>query len=405
MEIAASLQRDIVLLAERREEAMQARTSNPSPTVPPTASTAVSAENAPERAGAGGSRGTERRAATTTPQSTWFSRFSRDVSDRSHVTITSTRRLPGPELPAHAPRQGNDDMQPPAPPSSAPPAPGQPRVLDEAAVNADAANNHSYRITRRFNPDGEEHVHNIVMDESDSDDPFSWMVPRGDRRRGERSISDRREPTPTTPATSYGELMRQRRERTAQIRAQAAPRTDSSPAQASSTRRRRRGWARLDQDGNEIPTDEEEEYERNLAQVRSRALALSAGTAPQRLERPQQQLPPPPPPNQRLSFVPTTQSMLWQAPADVRVRLNPPSPPSGSNGDMSTPRAGRAEAAAGERSDVDVPEAFGSAAPFKPSPLALPLVDLSPQRLSKRHRGAESALVGNPSAKAFAAGR
>ena len=142
--------------------------------------------------------------------------------------------------------------------------------------------------------------------------------------------------------------------------------------------------ARLDHDGNEIPTDEEEEYERNRAQMRTRALQISQ--PPGRLRRNPfstlPPIPPPPPPGRRLSFVPTTQSMLWSGPPsdDVRVRLNP------SGADLDRPITPRDESDEEEywHDDLSVPSTIGSSAPFVPSLLPLPRVDLTSTRKAQK---------------------
>ncbi|KAG6857632.1 hypothetical protein H0H87_010200 [Tephrocybe sp. NHM501043] len=83
----------------------------------------------------------------------------------------------------------------------------------------------SYVVRRTFNADGEEHVHPINLDWLDD----SLYAAHGTGRR-------------------------------------AAQR-----GQAEATAQRRRGWARLDRDGNEIPSEEEEELERARSEYRRRA--------------------------------------------------------------------------------------------------------------------------------------
>lgn len=87
-----------------------------------------------------------------------------------------------------------------------------------------------------------------------------------------------------------------------------------------------RRTARLDHDGNEIPTDEEEEYERSRMHMRLRAQALTSrvrGVPPMNVER--TTLPPAPSSAISNSFiVPTTQEFEptpRQSPT-FRVRLN-----------------------------------------------------------------------------------
>ncbi|KAH8086601.1 hypothetical protein BXZ70DRAFT_546380 [Cristinia sonorae] len=55
------------------------------------------------------------------------------------------------------------------------------------------------------------------------------------------------------------------------VRPSTLPESTWDPDGNPFTRARTRGWARLDQQGNEIPTDEEEDYERTRAEMRARA--------------------------------------------------------------------------------------------------------------------------------------
>ena len=97
--------------------------------------------------------------------------------------------------------------------------------------------------------------------------------------------------------------------------------------------------ARLDRDGNEISTDEEEEYERNRAHMRARAQALAGGISAGMTNPETATLPPPPPSHQRYSYIfsPDTRSELSSDiptvydPSTVRVRLGQRSR-DGSNG-------------------------------------------------------------------------
>ncbi|KAF7306495.1 hypothetical protein MIND_00440800 [Mycena indigotica] len=103
----------------------------------------------------------------------------------------------------------------------------------------------NYFIHRRLNADGDELVHNINLD-WDDDDPLNWIMPMNHmnhppnprRRRQRYRITNTRDLIPTPPSPEP----------------------------------RRRGWARLDQDGNAIPSDEEEELERERAEYRVRAM-------------------------------------------------------------------------------------------------------------------------------------
>ncbi|KAG5646073.1 hypothetical protein DXG03_004496 [Asterophora parasitica] len=125
----------------------------------------------------------------------------------------------------------------------------RPLLFDEPATYLPAANftepdtrqnvmedsleeHRNYTIRRRYNVDGEEHVHPINFEWNDENP--TWIGPGGVLTENER-------------------------------------RRESSQAVQGSSRRRR-GWARLDADGNEIPSDEEEEFERVRAEYRVQAL-------------------------------------------------------------------------------------------------------------------------------------
>ncbi|KAJ7071383.1 hypothetical protein C8F01DRAFT_1110320 [Mycena amicta] len=126
-----------------------------------------------------------------------------------------------------------------------------------------AAEQRSYFIHRRLNADGDELVHNINLD-WDEDDPLTWIMPPTQfhqnprRRRARYRLTDPEErilePIPVAPGPEP----------------------------------RRRGWARLDPDGNAIPSDEEEELERERSEYRVRALyqaRASAAAVSNRVER------------------------------------------------------------------------------------------------------------------------
>ncbi|KII94401.1 hypothetical protein PLICRDRAFT_50369 [Plicaturopsis crispa FD-325 SS-3] len=85
--------------------------------------------------------------------------------------------------------------------------------------------------------------------------------------------------------------------------------------------RQRRGWARLDRDGNEIPADEEAQLEG--ARARARMQALSEGRLTQSLSPHGGEMDPVRPP--RREFRPTTRSSMVDStrqPDVVRVRIN-----------------------------------------------------------------------------------
>ncbi|KAF7319901.1 hypothetical protein MKEN_00773400 [Mycena kentingensis (nom. inval.)] len=110
-----------------------------------------------------------------------------------------------------------------------------------------------YFIHRRLNGDGDEVVHNINLD-WDEDDPLTWLMQEDSRRRRARPMDAHRDVAPVVQVPEP----------------------------------RRRGWARLDQDGNPIPSEEEEELERHRSEYRLRALyqaRASAAAVANRVER------------------------------------------------------------------------------------------------------------------------
>ena len=266
----------------------------------------------------------------------------------------------------------------------------------------------------------------------EDDDPFSWLMPSrtppAEPRRPNRSVwltSRDRLPqdwgaysSTQFGAVAAGRLRRDRAGQTGTAATSSPGRNEGAPLTIGGARRRRRGWgtcmssdtsyatnplpARLDHDGNEIPTDEEEEYERNRAQMRTRALQITQ--PPGRLRRYPSNgippIPPPPPPGRRLSFVPTTQSLPWSGPLgdDVRVRLNP------SGADLDRPVTPHDESDEEEywRDELSVPLTIGSSAPFVPSLLPLPRVDLN--KTQKARKGAAPIRVADPM-PAYCAGR
>lgn len=150
--------------------------------------------------------------------------------------------------------------------------------------------------------------------------------------------------------------------------------------------------ARLDQDGDEIPTDEEEEYERNRAHMRERAHLLSSRFT-NRDETPYADfnysantMPPPPPPYPRLSsvFTPTTLIDTLPFPDDdghVRINLGTSGLQSSqSYSDLRLPHWGRTRA---RRSTISPIRELGSSAPFHASPIPWTAVDLTPTPQTK----------------------
>ncbi|KAF9454970.1 hypothetical protein P691DRAFT_654626 [Macrolepiota fuliginosa MF-IS2] len=117
----------------------------------------------------------------------------------------------------------------------------------------------NYVVHRTYDRNGEELVHNITVDWDDGD-PMSWLMPSPvtSRRPRNRFSSPRRnldvlrnmDPPPPPPPP---------------------PPQETTNTTNSNDLPRRRGWARLDLDGNEIPSDEEEEVERIRTESRMRA--------------------------------------------------------------------------------------------------------------------------------------
>ncbi|KAF9817484.1 hypothetical protein IEO21_03441 [Rhodonia placenta] len=248
----------------------------------------------------------------------------------------------------------------------------------------------SYRMRQHLNVDSEEFVHNVTPSESDRDDPYNWLMSREelftDARRGGRLRLPPRDRYSSTTHDIWTppEIIRRRERDPQSSTSQGSTRAQGTSTIASSSRSRRRGWARLDQDGNEIPTDEEDEYERNRALMRARALQLAGRQAPVRLERAPPPIPPPPLPEHRLSFIPTTQSMLRSPPGEsnARVRINsmPWAAIPSAHSDVNTPFVPQEEV-----DEDEPPPVIGSSRPFVPSLLPLPSVDMSSKRLSQQH--------------------
>ncbi|KAJ7275546.1 hypothetical protein B0H12DRAFT_1087728 [Mycena haematopus] len=124
-------------------------------------------------------------------------------------------------------------------------------------VESPIGSERSYFIHRRVNADGDELVHNINL-EWDDEDPLSWLM--SSRERGE-----------SQDHSTY----HRRRFASAAFEANERSETRAPRAPPSIPEPRRRGWARLDPDGNAITSDEEEELERSRAEYRIRALYQS----------------------------------------------------------------------------------------------------------------------------------
>ncbi|KAJ6626925.1 hypothetical protein B0H10DRAFT_1997236 [Mycena sp. CBHHK59/15] len=148
--------------------------------------------------------------------------------------------------------------------SYAPPANGNRRDSRDT-VDSPIGSERSYFIHRRVNADGDELVHNINL-EWDDEDPLSWLMPTRERLLNERqdypsSVTRRRLAPPTFDERSE------------------AVRGTRGQGSVVTPEIRRRGWARLDPDGNAIPSDEEEELERSRAEYRIRALYQARASA------------------------------------------------------------------------------------------------------------------------------
>ncbi|KAI0733943.1 hypothetical protein C8Q72DRAFT_503427 [Fomitopsis betulina] len=230
----------------------------------------------------------------------------------------------------------------------------------------------------------------------EDDDPFSWLMPSRTPVRVNRSIwptSRDRLPQDWSvyPASQFGTITsgRPRRDRTAQTSATAAAPPGRNEG-GSSARHRRRGWARLDHDGNEIPTDEEEEYERNRSQMRTRAMQISQpGRLRQNPSTTLPPLPPPPPQGRRLSSVLTTQGLFWPGPTSGETRVRIDLAVDAPGADLDQPLTPRDESDEEEywRDDPPMPLTIGSSAPFVPSLLPLPKVDLASTRKAWKQAG------------------
>ncbi|OBZ78931.1 hypothetical protein A0H81_00325 [Grifola frondosa] len=207
----------------------------------------------------------------------------------------------------------------------------------------------NYRVRRRLNADGDEQLVNITMD-SDDDDPFSWML-RRELSYGARAPARTRETTTQDDSDDGMPMYLLGRPRTASIR----PQTMSSSESSNNATRRRRGWARLDQD--DARSRPGTIFRSSPAAFRTEHGDGAAATAPQR----------------RLVFVPTTQTSLWNTLDDdaesIRVRLNA----ARSMESVSEVLRDYLRSESPEKRSAYI--TFGSSIPFTPSPLPLPLVE------------------------------
>jgi hypothetical protein len=204
--------------------------------------------------------------------------------------------------------------------------------------------NRSYLIRRMLDADGDELVHNINLGSWDEDDPSAWLMP---------------DPSLPTPRRVRGNVHLQRSDYP----------TSQPPPQIP---RRRRGWARLDPDGNEIPTDEEEEIERTRSQFRVRALHNARSSSHIQPDV--------------TTLMPVTRTSILHEPGDeevARVRINAqdstrytPSVADRSRRPGGVSSGHRPTNSTAETVVLHSPHLFGSSLPFLVDPLPMPLDDM-----------------------------
>ncbi|KAF7340080.1 hypothetical protein MVEN_01926100 [Mycena venus] len=234
----------------------------------------------------------------------------------------------------------------------------------------------SYFIHRRVNADGDELVHNINL-EWDDEDPLSWLTSRESQDLSaypRRRFFDAHERSDT--------------------RAPRAPPSLPEP--------RRRGWARLDPDGNAIPSDEEEELERSRAEYRVQALyqaRASAAAVTSRAEwRPPRSVDVPPHPNPDGNLVTRTyidDHTVREATTSPRVRLNSRDAAGqtrvgfGSVMDSVLAvdnRPSRPRRSSGDNIHIPYDVPYGSSVPFVVDPLPIPLSEMMPPMQAQKGR-------------------
>ncbi|KAI9059606.1 hypothetical protein FKP32DRAFT_1760902 [Trametes sanguinea] len=243
------------------------------------------------------------------------------------------------------------------------------RAAEEADREEEPADTRSYRVRRRLNADGDEEVTRVPI-RRDSAVRSAWRSAEGDNSPWPVSGIPRFASRTDPPAE--GETRDRRRTRRSSIFAeeeqtedsewlgavrrldalarvareserpeprdanagwgfsQVLPRDDAARQEATPRYPVNLGswWSSMPpnaQDEEEEDTREESEYERDLAAMRARALALTSSNPPLRtLSGGTSTLPPPPPPVTRplslLSTTQTTPSSLWND-SNVRVRL------------------------------------------------------------------------------------
>ncbi|KAF8213644.1 hypothetical protein K438DRAFT_1804372 [Mycena galopus ATCC 62051] len=244
-------------------------------------------------------------------------------------------------------------------------------------VESPIGSERSYFIHRRVNADGDELVHNINL-EWDDEDPLSWLMSA--RERGE-----------TQDHSAY------RRRRFAAFDAYERGDPRAPRVVPSLPEHRRRGWARLDPDGNAIPSDEEEELERSRAEYRIRALyqsRASAAAVTSRVERRAQS-------SVDVPLHPDADALITRTYIDdypvrevtsPRVRLNSRDSGGqrlgfGSVMDSVLTVDNRPPRSAPASSDMhSYDEPYGSSVPFVVDPLPIPLSEMMPSTSNRKGR-------------------
>jgi hypothetical protein len=198
-----------------------------------------------------------------------------------------------------------------------------------------AVDRRSYHVRRTVNPDGEELVHNINVG-SWEDNDLAWLLPGSD------SFQD--------GSTRQNTLGRG-----------SVWREDTIPFPVQhDTGRRHRGWARLNPDGDEISTEEEEELERVR---RARPPRTDHSNTP---------------------FIAVTRTIMTPGEEEhnvARVRLS-----SRYNGPAFGSAVEPRRAACPGQLPPQGPVKYGSAIPYSPNPLPMPLSEMGPQRSHKSKR-------------------
>ncbi|KAJ7655297.1 hypothetical protein DFH06DRAFT_1202163 [Mycena polygramma] len=241
-------------------------------------------------------------------------------------------------------------------------------------VESPIGSERSYFIHRRVNADGDELVHNINL-EWDDEDPLSWLMSGSPRERAE--IPDHYGPARRRFAPSFYDTHEH-----LDSRVQRAPPSIPEP--------RRRGWARLDANGNAIPSEEEEELERNRAEYRVRALyqaRAAAATVASRAELRHAQSSFDVPPH------PDADNLAAFADLITRTSVSPDDYPSR---ETASPRV-RLNAVTAQRSGFGTvmdsvlavdnrpprDNFYGSTTPFVVDPLPIPLSEMMPSKNEK----------------------